>query len=309
LPDLDIIIVNWNAGQQLRDCLESIETTTRDGFGLKRVVVVDNGSMDGSAECLDDLDLPLIVIRNTENRGFAAACNQGAKGSVADYLLFLNPDTRLFKDSLVQPLVFVERPDNRRVGIVGIQLVDENGRIARTCARFPMPCMFFSKMLGLDRLFPRYFSSHLMNEWGHGETREVDHVMGAFFLIRRQLFEILRGFDERFFVYLEDLDLSRRAYNASWKTVYLADAKAYHKGGGTSEQVRALRLSYSLRSRIKYGYKHFDRFSATLLMAGTLFLEPLCRLVLATWRRSAAEVKETLKGFGMLWRSIIDRST
>ncbi|OEU78152.1 MAG: glycosyl transferase, partial [Desulfobacterales bacterium C00003060] len=247
------------------------------------------------------------VIRNTGNRGFAAACNQGAKGSVADYLLFLNPDTRLFKDSLVQPLVFVERPDNRRVGIVGIQLVDENGRIARTCARFPMPGMFFSKMLGLDRLFPRYFPSHFMNEWGHGETREVDHVMGAFFLIRRQLFETLRGFDERFFVYLEDLDLSRRAYNASWKTVYLADAKAYHKGGGTSEQVRALRLSYSLRSRIKYGYKHFDRFPATLLMVSTLFLEPLCRLVLATWRRSATEVK-TLKGFGMLWRSIIDRS-
>ena len=304
MPDLDIIIVNWNAGKQLYDCLKSIEAVRLDGFKLSRVVVVDNASTDRSADCLDDMDLPLAVIRNVQNRGFAAACNQGARGSMANYLLFLNPDTCLFEDSLIKPLTFMEQPENQKTGITGIQLVDENSRVACTCARFPVPGMFFSKMLGLNMLFPRQFHSHVMSEWDHGETREVDQAMGAFFMIRRHLFETLDGFDERFFVYFEEVDLSYQANNAGWKTVYLADAKAYHKGGGTSEQVKARRMFYSLRSRILYGYKHFGWFSATLLMAGTLFLEPLSRLALAIGRRSGREVNETTKGYTMLWRAM-----
>lgn len=304
LPNLDIIIVNWNAGDQLRDSLESIEAVRTNGFKLNRVVVVDNASTDGSADYLDDVDHPLVVIRNAQNWGFAAACNQGAKDSQSDYLLFLNPDTRLFEDSLIKPLVFMEQPENQKIGITGIQLVDEDSRVTRTCARFPTPGMFFSKMLGLNMLFPRCFPSHFMSEWDHGQTRDVDQVMGAFFVIRRQLFETLGGFDERFFVYFEDLDLSYRANSADWKTLYLADAKAYHKGGGTSEQVKATRMFYSLRSRILYGYKHFGWFSATFLMAGTLFVEPISRFALAIWRGSGREAKETLKGYAMLWRAL-----
>ncbi len=301
---IDIIIVNWNSGEQLRKCLESIVSCNKDSYELNQIIVVDNASNDGSMDKLNVFDLPLRVIANAENRGFAVACNQGAMGSGADYLLFLNPDTRLFEDSLIKPLVFMEQPENQKIGITGIQLVDENDRVARTCARFPMPGMFFFKMLGLDKLFPQYFPSHFMSEWDHGETREVDQVMGAFFLIRRQLFKTLGGFDEHFFVYFEEVDLSYRAYNIGWKTIYLSDAKAYHKGGGTSEQVKATRMFYSLRSRILYGYKHFGWFSATLLMAGTLFLEPLSRLVLAIWKRSPTEAKETLKGFVRLWGSM-----
>ncbi len=300
----DIIIVNWNAGKQLYECLKSIEATRRDGFRLNRVVVVDNASTDGSADSLDDIDLPLVIIRNAQNLGFAAACNQGAKGSDADYLLFLNPDIRLFPDSLSRPIRFMQQPGNEKIGICGIQLVDESGRVARTCARFPMLDMFFSKMLGLNILFSRYFPSHFMIEWNHKETSEVDQVMGAFFLIRRNLFETMGGFDERFFVYFEEVDLSCRASNAGWKTVYYADAKAYHKGGGTSEQVKAIRLFYSLRSRIIYGYKHFGWFSATLLMAATFFLEPLSRLALTVWKQSGREAKETIKGYAMLWRAM-----
>ena len=301
---IGIIIVNWNAGNQLCECLESIKTVRKDDFMLSSVVVVDNASTDGSADGLEDIDLPLVIIRNAQNLGFAAACNQGAKWSNAEYLLFLNPDTRLFEDSLIKPVAFMEQPQNKEVGIIGIQLVDETGQISRTCARFPAPGMFFTKMLGLNMLFPRYFPSHFMSEWDHGEIREVDQVMGAFFMIRRNLFDTLGGFDERFFVYFEDLDLSYRANNAGWKTVYLADAQAYHKGGGTSEQVKATRLFYSLRSRILYGYKHFGWPSATLLTAGTLFLEPFSRLALAIGRGSGREAKETLKGYAMLWQEI-----
>ncbi|MDZ4042088.1 MAG: glycosyltransferase family 2 protein [Eubacteriales bacterium] len=303
-PSLAIIIVNWNAGQQLRECLESLITASWDRFELSLVVVVDNASCDGSVEGLASLGLPIIIIRNTENRGFAAACNQGARGSKANYLLFLNPDTRLFENSLAKPLSFMERPNNQHIGIVGIQLVDGNGDVSRTCSRFPTPGQFFSKMLGLDRLFPSFFPSHFMFEWDHADSRYVEQVMGAFFLVRRSLFETLGGFDERFFVYFEEVDFSLRSRQAGWNSFYLAEAQAYHKGGGTSEKVKALRLFYSLRSRILYSYKHFGWVAATGLMLGTLFLEPWTRLALGLVRRSGKEIIETLKGYYMLWVAV-----
>jgi N-acetylglucosaminyl-diphospho-decaprenol L-rhamnosyltransferase len=301
-PSVDIIIVNWNSGRLLRDCLESINfAADHDSFKLNRVVVVDNASLDGSTDGLQSQKLPFSIIRNEENKGFAKACNQGAEGSCADYLLFLNPDTYLNRDSLAKPIVFMEKDFNRHIGITGIQLLDGSSEIARTCARFPTPGRFLSKMLGLDRLFPRAFPSHFMSEWDHQESREVDHVMGAFFLIRRFIFEELGGFDEQFFVYLEDLDFSFRARQAGWHCFYLADAKARHKGGGTSERVKAMRLFYSLQSRILYGYKHFGWWSATGLMLGTLLLEPLARLTLSASRRSYGEIYETIKGYSILW--------
>lgn len=297
----DIIIVNWNAGTQLKDCLDSI--AQHGPPNVHSVIVVDNASADGSAEGLDNISLPLTIIRNAENRGFAAACNQGAKNSKADYLLFLNPDTCLFSDSLIRPIHFMEQPGNEKIGICGIQLIDEKGRVARSCARFPTPGMFFSKMLGLDRLFPHVFPAHNMAKWDHMNSQKVDQIMGAFFLVRRSLFETVGGFDERFFVYFEEVDFSFRIHHAGWRSFYLADAQAYHKGGGTSEQAKAIRLFYSLRSRILYGYKHFSLVSAAALMLGTLFFEPFTRLALAAFNRSSLQAEETLKAYNMLWRA------
>lgn len=301
---LSIVIVNWNAGLLLRDCVRSIEEAGRQGFEFDRVVIVDNCSTDGSLDGLASATLPLKVIRNTENKGFAAACNQGAQGSRADYLLFLNPDTRLFADSLSAPLAFMEAAQNQSVGICGIQLIDEHEEVSRSCARFPAPGMFFAKIFGLDRLLPKFFRSHFMVEWGHGENREVDHVIGAFFLLRRRLFEQLNGFDERFFVYLEDLDLSLRARKLGWTSYYLADARAYHKGGGTSGQIKARRLFYSLRSRILYGYKHFPPTQAALLLLSTLCFEPLTRLTFNLLQGAFKSASETISGYLMLYRAL-----
>ncbi|MHB8759489.1 MAG: glycosyltransferase family 2 protein [Thiobacillus sp.] len=303
-PCLDIVIVNWNAGSLLQDCVRSIGEARQDGSRLGRVVIVDNGSTDGSLESLASASLPLRIIRNRDNKGFAAACNQGAQDSSADYLLFLNPDTRLFADSLSVPLAFMEAALNQSVGICGIQLIDEHDEVSRSCARFPTPRMIFSKIFGLDRLLPRIFQSHFMEEWGHKENREVDHVIGAFFLVRRHLFEQLNGFDERFFVYLEDLDFSLRAKKSGWTSHYLADARAYHKGGGTSEQVKARRLFYSLRSRILYGYKHFTPVQATLLLVSTLCFEPLTRLIFNLLRGAFKSATETISGYLMLYRAL-----
>ena len=304
MAGLDIVIVNWNSGVQLRKCLESIATVRKDKFKLGRVVVVDNASTDGSAEKLEDLGFNLVVLRNETNRGFATACNKGARGSEADYLLFLNPDTRLWEDSLGEPIAFMEEADNRRTGILGIQLIDENGQISRTCARLPSARQFLVQISGLDRLAPQLFRSHFMREWNHEGSSEVDHVMGAFFLVRQKLFEELGGFDERFFVYLEDVDFSSRAHRAGWGTFYMADVKAYHKGGGTSEQIKSTRLFYSLRSRILYSYKHFSYASATSLTLATLLLEPLIRSAWSLVRLAFRELSETLQAYAMLWREM-----
>jgi GT2 family glycosyltransferase len=241
------------------------------------------------------------MIHNTVNLGFAAACNMGACKSTADYVLFLNPDTRLFADSLSKPLAFMEHPQHQGTGIVGIQLLDANGQVNRHCAHFPAPSHFLYKSLGLDRLLPQLFPSYVMTAWDHGESRQVDHVIGAFFLVRRTLFEALGGFDTRFFVYLEDLDFSLRASRAGWSSCYLAEAQAYHRGGGTSEQVKARRLFYALRSRILYGYKHFRWTAATGVLLTTLFLEPLVRIGFSLLKGAWTEVRDTLQGYYLLW--------
>lgn len=306
MNSVDIIMVNWNAGNQLRDCLASVVTANLNGQYINKVIVVDNGSTDGSIEEINSIKLPLTIIRNRANRGFAAACNQGADKCTADFILFLNPDTILQGDSLQKPVDFLLRPKNSSIGIAGIQLVDEKNKISRSCVRFPEPSMFYSKMIGLDRLLPNLFPSYYMNEFPHDVSREVDHVIGAFYLVRRNVFQSLGGFDERFFVYLEDLDFSLRAKQAGWKCYYLTETQAYHKGGGTSEQVKATRLFYSLRSRILYGCKHFPRITATFLLLSTLLLEPIPRLVLGAVRCSVKEMSETFKAYSMLLKALPD---
>lgn len=170
VPCLDIVIVNWNAGSLLQDCVRSIGKARQDGFRLGRVVIVDNGSSDGSLDGLASTGLPLKIIRNPDNRGFAAACNQGARGGRADYLLFLNPDTCLFYDSLSAPLAYMEAAQNQSVGICGIQLIDENNEVSRSCARFPTPRMFFQRYSGWTGFPPDFFKAIL---WRNGGTRKT----------------------------------------------------------------------------------------------------------------------------------------
>jgi N-acetylglucosaminyl-diphospho-decaprenol L-rhamnosyltransferase len=301
---LDIIIVNWNTGEQLRACLASIAAAGREGFELQRVCVVDNASTDGSADGHGDIDIPLVLVRNTVNRGFAAACNQGTAGSGADYLLFLNPDTKLLHDSLSVPLAFMEREGNEKIGVVGIRLVGDDGVPHRASAQFPAARHFLSRIFGLDVLFPRLLPSYRLLDWDHAENRIVDQVTGAFFMVRRNLFEALGGFDERYFVYMEELDFSRRMSDAGWKSFYLADVAAYHKGGGASETDRGRRLFYMLRSRMVYAFTHFGRPAAVALALCSLLFEPVIRIASALLRGSVVGARETARGSGLLWREL-----
>ena len=301
-PTLAIVIVNWNAGLQLRACLASIAAAARSGFVLTDVVVVDNASADGSADGLESIDLPLRIVRNDDNRGFAAACNQGAAvlDLEPDYLLFLNPDTRLQTDSLSAASAFMEHADHRRYAVYGCRMVDESGRTVRSCSRFPGIGTFVQKMLGLDHLLPRVFHGLHLAEFDHESDRDVDHVIGAFYFVRASRFRTLGGFDERFFIYLEDLDFSLRVHRFGERIRYSAASSIVHKGGGTSERIRAARLAYALDSRLRYCDKHFSRTAAALVRLGTLYVEPLTRIVYALTRGGAGAAADVGRAMSLL---------
>lgn len=287
-PTAQIVIVNWNSGPWLQACLRSISDF--GGGAVDRVIVVDNGSKDGSAEV--DVDGINLEVRQTDaNLGFAKACNLGAAGATAPYLLFLNPDAALRPGALQMALAFMAGLAGRRTGVCGVRLIGEDGLVQQHTTKLPNPFSLLNLTL-------------LRTPFDHLSSRPVGHVIGAFYLIRRELFERLGGFDERFFVYLEDLDLSVRVHDAGWAVHYLAEAISFHKGGGTSEQVKAHRLYYSLQSRILYAFKHFSAPSAWLVLAATISLEPAARFLRALARTSRADFSHTAQGYRMLLRAL-----
>jgi len=301
---VSVVIVNWNGGAHLETCIASV-LSHGDGH-VDHITVVDNGSTDDSLSAVRDLP-QVHLIEAGENLGFARACNRGAQGVRSDFLLFLNPDAAVFAGTLGRALCEMADSACADVGICGVQLIDGEGVVARSCARFPTALGFCLVATGLGRLFPG--RGILMEDWAHDQTRDVDHVIGAFFLVRRQLFEDLGGFDERFFVYLEDLDFSLRAKQRGWRSRYLVEAKAFHLGGGTSSQVKDRRLFYSLRSRILYAFKHFKRPEAVSVLVATCVAEPLIRLVWAGAKFSWSTFAETLRGYRMLYRWILLRGS
>lgn len=299
---IDIVVVNWNSGRQLEDCIASIREY-HGGF-VGRCTVVDNGSTDGSTKFLAKAtDVDLVLAK--QNLGFGRACNLGVSRGQSPYVLLLNPDARLMESSLAVPAAWLQNRVNVDVGIIGVQLVNEHNLVQRSCARFPSAWQMMSKSLGLSA-FIKKFDFH-MHDWDHSETRLVDHVMGAFFLIERDLYKKLNGMDERFFVYLEDLDLSKMAAQAGFLTLYLSEAQAFHRGGGVSEQVKAHRLFYSLRSRLQYSCKHFSYVGAAGVAGTTLLIEPLSRLFFLAFLRRWTEIGDLGLAYYMLWGWVLGR--
>jgi len=297
---IHIVIVNWNTGDYLRQCLASIVLAGHDDVTLARVTVIDNASSDGSAGDLNDLDLPLEVVHNSSNIGFAAACNQGAAGSEADYLLFLNPDTRLFPDTLAVVTGFMDSEQAAHVGICGGQVLDPDGGPAISCARFPTLRVLFGKMTGLDRVLPGLFPSPRLPPAETRQSGPVDQVIGAFFLVRRGLFTRLHGFDTRYFIYYEEVDFALRALRQGFRSYFLKQARIVHAGTVSSDQVRDVRLYHSLRSRLIYTRRHWPRWQAILLGVLTLGVELPARLTMALLQRSRSDFSATVSAYGML---------
>ena len=265
--------------------------------------MVDNASQDGSASIDAPPDLHVVVIRNDRNLGFAAACNQGARACREPYILFLNPDTELDASSLSGPLQRLASDEAGRIGIIGIALIDARGERQRNVARFPTPMGMFGQAVGLDRLAPRLVRPQFLVDWDHLDTREVDQVPGAFMLMRHRDFERLGGFDERFFLYMEDVDLVSRAHKAGLASLYVADCALRHIGGGSTQAVKDKRLFYLLRSRVLYARKHFGLWGYGLAVAASMLLEPASRLCVAAAHLDWANARAILCATNWLWRA------
>ena len=293
---IDIVIVNWNSGTFLAECLGSISA---NGGGLvASTVVVDNCSTDGSEACIDRHETCKLVSTG-KNLGFGKGCNLGAGLGAAEYILFLNPDAKILPSTLARSQNFMDSSKAATVGICGVKLLHESRELAKTCSRFPSPTNLFAKSIGFDRLQPAWGTR--MTEWDHSESRKVDQIMGAYFFVRRSLFEKMGGFDERFFVYYEEVDFCRRSLSAGWESWFLADAAAIHYGGGSSEKVKARRLFYSLRSRLLYSRKHFGVLGSLLTLIATCLIEPVARIGRALVRRKFDEVSQTIKAYALLF--------
>jgi N-acetylglucosaminyl-diphospho-decaprenol L-rhamnosyltransferase len=299
---LTIVVVNWNGGILIQNTINGLIGERNRSGGWFEIIVVDNASKDDSLSYLQSVLQSIKLIESHENVGFAAGCNIGAKYAQGSYILFLNPDTIVTLSTLEKVIDFVSAPKNEMFGVVGIKLVDEGGKTSRTSARFPRAHMFLLQNLGITKFLPKL--GHSMKEWNHETTREVDQVIGAFFLTKRDLFAQLNGFDETFFVYFEEVDYAYRAKQLGFKSIYIADTSAFHEGEGTTSQVKAMRLFYLLRSRLLYGRKHYSLPENILNFANTLLLEPISRAAFALVSGRKSEMPNLALGFLLLYKDL-----
>lgn len=255
--DLTIVVVNWNTKEHLERCLQSIYRP--DVETAFEVIVVDNASKDGSADVAEIQFPQTNVIRNDKNLGFSRAANQAIILGRGSFFMLVNPDAVLQDKAIDRVVEFArEHPD---VGIVGCKILNEDGSLQPSCRRFPTPAVGLFRNTFLGRLFPRnrYTRSYLMTDWDHMNLREVDWVSGACMLIRRETLSEIGIFDERYFMYCEDLDLCFRAHNAGWKVFYYPRAVAVHRKGASSDQAQLRCVVTFHRSLYKFFNKYFAK--------------------------------------------------
>ncbi|MEW6203538.1 MAG: glycosyltransferase family 2 protein [bacterium] len=222
ITDLSIIIITLDAFPLLRRCIESIRTSVRKiSF---EIIVVDNGSADGTADWLSG-QKEIRTIRNEHNRGVAPARNQGLKEARGRYLLILDVDTEVERAAL-DTLVW-QMESYPRTGIGAPMLTDADGSLQFTCRRYPT---VFSK---LYRRMPFAFAEkrldkELLKDWDHGIAREVDYVIGACQIIRREAFDQVGLLDDKIFYGPEDIDYCLRMWKAGWKVMYFPAARVKH---------------------------------------------------------------------------------
>jgi GT2 family glycosyltransferase len=272
---VDIIVVNWNSGAQT---IEAVAPYLNYQSPLIKcnILVVDNASVDNSKElfkgCIEN------VIYNSINVGFGKACNQALLQSDADYILLLNPDTYSAPSVLEKLVQFLG--ENRTYAITGPQQKYTNGKIFKTCCRFPDFKRSLFEVFGLTKIFPKIFTSFLiMTDWDHLQSRDVDHIMGSYMLIRKSVIDEVGFMDDDYFMYLEDVDLSKRINSAGYKSYYNSQCSIVHEGGGTGNKSESLRLFYSLTSRRIYWQKHLGKIKSAILVFLSIAIEPFLRII------------------------------
>jgi GT2 family glycosyltransferase len=262
--NLSIVILNWKVKDLLRQCLLSIYRHT-EGIEFE-VIVVDNDSGDGSVEMVRKEFPQAKVIDNGANLGFAAGNNPGIREAKGEFVLLLNPDTELTDNAFAKMMsVMRVNPD---VGVLGPTLLNSDGSLQLSVRRFPTPASQALVMLKLHNFLPRlkpvreYFASG----FDYLSPSSVDQVMGAVFMIRRNVLDKVGLLDERFFIWFEEVDYCRRAVDAGFDIMYTPDARVIHHGGESFGQVFGMKKQMYLNaSLLKYIRKHFGIIWAGLL--------------------------------------------
>jgi hypothetical protein len=255
-PLLSICIVNWNTRDELRYCLRSL----LDHPGIRtanEIIVIDNGSSDGSSATVAREFPRVRLIANEKNEGYARGNNQAIEVSRGDFILLLNPDTRVLGGCVERLAAFLQA--RSEAGGVAPRLISPDGTTQRSVRSFPTPAALWFDALGLARLFRRFpfFSRYRMLFWDQQDMREVDQPMASALMLRRKAVEQTGSFDERFPLFFNDVDMCYRLKQAGWKIYYLPDAVVVHTGGASTRQVREFALRESHRSLAEFYRKHY----------------------------------------------------
>ncbi|WP_207632554.1 glycosyltransferase family 2 protein [Foetidibacter luteolus] len=261
---LSIIIVNYNVKYFLEQCLCSVRQAI-DNLQAE-VIVVDNASTDGSINYLQPLFRWVKFINAGGNLGFGKANNLGLQHATGEYVLLLNPDTIIPEDSLYKCLQFVEAKQN--AGAVGVRMLDGGGNFLPESKRsLPTPLSSFYKLSGMAALFPKsaVFNRYALGNLSQYNSHEVDVVSGAFFLCRRNLLQQLQGFDEDFFMYGEDVDLSYRIRQAGYCNHYFAGTAIIHFKGESSSKASGKYVKMFYEAMVLFVKKHYHNRNKWLL--------------------------------------------
>lgn len=277
---LSIIIVSWNVRDLLGDCLRSI-AAGRGDLELE-VIIVDSGSSDGTPQMVEEAfgqeAFPVRLIARPDNVGFPKGNNIGIRQAQGHYILLLNPDTEIVGDALQVMVSYLE--ENGDVGVVGPQLRNPDGSVQSSRRRFPSLATAFWESTWLEPWAPqRLLERYYVLDRADDAPGDVDWVVGASLLTRREVVEQVGLLDEDYFMYSEELDWCRRIKAAGWRVVYLPAARIIHHEGKSSEQAVTARHINFQRAKLRYFRKYHGRLVCFLLRS-FLLLNYLWQMVL-----------------------------
>jgi len=273
--ELTIILVSFNVKDLLSRCINSI---VENNIKSTEIIVVENNSSDNTISMIKNRFPDVTLIKNSENRGFAAACNQGIQISKGKYVLLLNPDTVIRSNTLKKCYEYME--NNPDAGILGCKILNPDSTIAHSIRDFPnflnvlFESLFLTKLFKKSRIFGKYHGTC----YDYSEIREVNVLLGAFLFIRRKLIEEIGLLDERFFIYSEETDFCLRAKKNGWKNIFYPYAEIEHIHGGSTQKVRVKSFMYLHSSLNKFFRKHYS-YSYALLCRLILFTGVCLRMV------------------------------
>jgi N-acetylglucosaminyl-diphospho-decaprenol L-rhamnosyltransferase len=278
-PRVDVIVVNWNGREKLATALDSVfglaEVAADPGFA--NVVVSDNGSTDGSVEFVRErYGDRVTIVENGANLGFGAAVNRALARTSAPFVFLLNPDAELKDRALASAVAFLE--ENPRCGIAGSRIYNYDGTIQPSCGEFDTWAGAFLRSSAWGELppFRRFANGAALRDFRYDREQRVDIAIGAALTIRRALFDEIGTFDERFFLYHEEVDFAKRAADAGWETWFVPTSEAVHEGMGSAKgqyNVEARKQKSRRKYWIKHhGYAWYGALVAALVARFVLYL-------------------------------------